>query len=32
MAKLRENEVQVGQRKIGPETVIQMNLKTLFIV
>lgn len=32
MSKLRENEVQVGQRKIGPETVIQMNLKTLFIV
>ena len=32
MAKLKENEVQVGQRKIGPETVIQMNLKTLFIV
>jgi len=32
MAKLRENEVQVGQRKIGPDTVIQMNLKTLFIV
>jgi hypothetical protein len=32
MAKLKENEVQVGQTKIGPETVIQMNLKTLVIV
>jgi hypothetical protein len=32
MAKLNENEVQVGQTKIGPETVIQMNLKTLVII
>ena len=32
MAKLKENEFQIGQTKIGPETVIQMNLKTLFIV
>jgi hypothetical protein len=32
MAKLKENEVQVGQTKIGPETVIQMNLKTLVII
>jgi NhaP-type Na+/H+ or K+/H+ antiporter len=32
MVKLKENEVQVGQTKIGPETVIQMNLKTLVII
>jgi hypothetical protein len=32
MAKIKENEVQIGQTKIGPETVIQMNLKTLVIV
>jgi hypothetical protein len=33
MAKqLNEGEVQVGNRKIGPETVIQVNLKTLVII
>lgn len=32
MPKLNDNEVQVGQRKIGPGTVIQVNLKTLIVV
>ena len=30
--KLEEGQVRVGNRKIGPETVIQMNLKTLVII
>lgn len=30
--RLDEGQVQVGNRKIGPDTVIQMNLKTLVII
>ena len=30
--KIGDNEVQVGQKTIGPNTVVQVNLKTLLIV
>lgn len=30
--KLQTNEVNIGSTKIGPDTVIQLNLKTLVIV
>jgi hypothetical protein len=29
---MKDNEVKIGNTKIGPDTVIQINLKTLFIV
>ena len=29
---IEDNEVQIGPRKIGPNTVVQVNLKTLVIV
>lgn len=29
--KLKDNEVQVGQRRIGGDTVIQINLKTVLV-
>jgi hypothetical protein len=32
MAKVKENEVDIGGRKISGDTIITINLKTLFIV
>ena len=32
MAKVKENEVDIGGKKISGDTVISINLKTLFIV
>lgn len=29
---LNDNEIKLGQTKIGPNTTIQINLKTLFVV
>lgn len=29
---IKDNEVVMGNKKIGPETIIQINLKTLIIV
>lgn len=30
--KLEDNEVQLGPQKIGPNTIVQINLKTFFVL
>lgn len=32
MVELNDNEIKVGDNKIGPNTIVQVNLKTLFVL